>query len=400
MMFTLPRIRLTSGKPCMLPMAFVGGVGVMGVGLGSISTSPWLVFGALLLGGVGGYASRYICGISPQTVAAASTQHEQTLVLASLLEDVSADLEATIGEIINQFLDLAAKAGNQSELLGKTAGAAEKLDTGTEVISMDEFSHAVAEEAQEIVSTIVWICKSMMQVTYQLEELQKHTKTINGFMEQVDFIAKQTDLLALNAAIEAARAGDHGRGFMVVAEEVRKLANESSRFSVEIRREITAITKGLDESFGSVKEVVGQDMNPLIERKVKIEKLVELLITQKQGVLQMLELASADVGKMSNNIFSIVQGLQFQDRIKQRLEHVIEPLKAMAEVNKPQKANGAKVKATAVNGMSESYTMQAEREAHARALTKAEGENTPPEQPKPVKHKTPQDDMGDNIDLF
>lgn len=400
MMFTLPRIQLTSGKPCMLPMAFVGGVGVMGVGLGSISTSPWLVFGALLLGGVGGYASRYIWGTSPQTVAAASAQHEQTLVLASLLEDVSADLEATIGEIINQFLDLAAKAGNQSELLGKTAGAAEKLDTGTEVISMDEFSHAVAEEAQEIVSTIVWICKSMMQVTYQLEELQKHTKTINGFMEQVDFIAKQTDLLALNAAIEAARAGDHGRGFMVVAEEVRKLANESSSFSVEIRREITAITKGLDESFGSVKEVVGQDMNPLIERKVKIEKLVELLITQKQGVLQMLEMASADVGKMSNNIFSIVQGLQFQDRIKQRLEHVIEPLKAMTEVNKPQKANGAKVKATAVNGMSESYTMQAEREAHARALTKAEGENIPPEQPKPVKHKTPQDDMGDNIDLF
>jgi methyl-accepting chemotaxis protein len=388
-------------KPFIRPAGLAGGALALGVGFGGITSAPWTALGAVLLGLGGGYG---VCKLWPASEGAhGAMDGERMLVMATLLEDVSEDLETTIGNIITEFLSLADKAAAQADLLAKTATAANNLDTGGETVSMAEFSADVATQAQEIVSNIAWICQSMMQVTFELEDLQKHTTTIGGFMEQVDFIAKQTDLLALNAAIEAARAGEHGRGFMVVAEEVRKLANESSKFSVEIKREVSAIMSGLDKSFDSVRKVVGQDMTPLLERKGRIEKLVELLISQKQGVLQMLEMAGADVGQMSQNIFGIVQGLQFQDRITQRLEHVITPLKEASEEAPERPKNKSKS-----NGMAESYTMKEERDAHARALEKKNGVTAkPPVDESPKKQETPKvttppkvDELGDNIDLF
>jgi methyl-accepting chemotaxis protein len=286
-------------------------------------------------------------------------------VMATLLEEANADMEHTISGIIQQFLALADKAGAQSALLAQTATAADKLDTGTDTLSMDAFSDAVARQIEQIVGTISTICDSMGQVSADLAAVQARAENISSFMEQIDFIAKQTDLLALNAAIEAARAGDNGRGFMVVAEEVRKLANQSGKFSEEIRREMTAISTGLDGACTSVRSVVGHDMAPLAANQARVEELVRLLIHQKTSVLTLLQQAGHDVGAMSGTIFSIVQDLQFQDRIKQRLEHVITPLQRLAAGTPP-------------DHLAASFTMQQERAAHDKALGKAVAAPTAP----------------------
>ncbi|MBI1362416.1 MAG: hypothetical protein GC134_00335 [Proteobacteria bacterium] len=366
--------RLTDLKPYLVPAGIAGGALVAGLGLGFL---PWQPFGSTLavLAGLGcGYLLPRWVALPGTALEAVQTDNAaQMKVLATLLEDVSADLEGTIGHIIGQFLGLADKAGAQSQLLAQTAAAADTLESGGKNMTMDEFSRDVAGQVQSIVGTIHWICDSMEKVSGELDTLQHHADTVRGFMEKIDFIAKQTDLLALNAAIEAARAGDNGRGFMVVAEEVRKLATESGKFSDEIRREIVAITGGLEHSYASVQQVVGQDMSPLDSAKGRIEEMVGQLIDQKTGVQVLLQQAGQDVGKMSGNIFAIVQDLQFQDRIKQRLEHVIEPLKGMTD--------GERIHA--------SYTMKEEREAHARAVAG--------EAPAPQIPAKPQDD---NIDLF
>lgn len=114
----------------------------------------------------------------------------------------------------------------------------------TTIDSVDKGNTALEIQNKSLAETVA----SFQKVTSVVNDLKNRTSEINSIVDTISHISGQINLLALNAAIEAARAGEAGRGFTVVAGEVKKLAEESDRAAAQVRRLIEKVNTGVDQS--------------------------------------------------------------------------------------------------------------------------------------------------------
>jgi len=195
-------------------------------------------------------------------------QHEQIVEVAKEAEDI-ADQLASASSTLSEQVDEASQGSDvQRDRARETATAMEEMNaTVLEVArnAADASSNAdemntLAQEGSELVHQVVGSIQEVEEQSESLKEsmtdLDKQTGDIGTIMQVIDDIADQTNLLALNAAIEAARAGEAGRGFAVVADEVRKLAEKTMAATKEVSQAINDIQKGARENVQATETAV------------------------------------------------------------------------------------------------------------------------------------------------
>ena len=161
---------------------------------------------------------------------------------------------------------VAVSSQNQSDATSSMAAAVEEVTTSIDqVAESSQGTHEIARKSGDLsaqggivvhdaAAEMSKIAESVNQSSHFIERLGEHSNQISVIVNVIKEIADQTNLLALNAAIEAARAGEQGRGFAVVADEVRKLAERTARSTEEITAMIDSIQDGTQHAVASMQE--------------------------------------------------------------------------------------------------------------------------------------------------
>lgn len=194
-------------------------------------------------------------------------------------------INKTASHIADTSSEVADGSRAQSEAVSSTAAAVGEVtvsinsvaDNTRAVRTLSEKSLEQTERGnrsvEEMVHEIKSIESAVQQIALTANEFVESARTIANMTQQVKDIADQTNLLALNAAIEAARAGEQGRGFAVVADEVRKLAEKSAQSASEIDK----VTSKLDEKSARVEQAIASGVQSLATTHKHVEQMSAVL---------------------------------------------------------------------------------------------------------------------------
>lgn len=227
-------------------------------------------------------------------VGMATMQLEES---AQKVEQVSGDIgchSADITQAINGISEsMTQQTANVQECVAKTDCLSEEMQGVSTVV---EQVQKLVTETEEMIGQGMGIVRNLgekaeqtteitMRVAESIESLRRESENINSFIGTITDISEQTNLLSLNASIEAARAGEAGRGFSVVAEEIRKLADDSAAAAGEIKKNVEHITaqtlnsvdsaRGAQTIVASQTEAVEQVVGVFREIKGRMDKLVD-----------------------------------------------------------------------------------------------------------------------------
>lgn len=246
------------------------------------------------------------------------------------LNNVLSTHNDAIGTLSNSFLRLRELVDQQSDTISSLI-AAGKEDEELHSDEMRSFAESTAVTLDRFIQSTVDMSAGIMEVLEKVTEINGTVPAVMQALKDIDSIADQTNLLALNAAIEAARAGEHGRGFAVVADEVRTLSARSSTFSESIQEQIKAISTKITSLSGTIGELAAYDVSYVIEAKKEINGALETIILKAEQDQQVTEgLKSLSIA-LDESLSSAIRALQFGDINSQYLEYTIGELSLLRE---------------------------------------------------------------------
>jgi methyl-accepting chemotaxis protein len=232
------------------------------------------------------------------------TRRAERARLADDFEQAVGDIVATVSSASAQLEQAATvltqNADSTQELSGIVASASEEASSNVQAVASatEELSSSVGEigrHVQESSNISAQAVQQAQKTDARINELSQAAARIGDVVKLITAIAEQTNLLALNATIEAARAGEAGRGFAVVASEVKQLASQTAKATEEISAQIAGMQTATEDSVASIKEIGGT-----IARIAEIANAIATAV-EEQG---------AATGEIARNVSEAAKGTQ------------------------------------------------------------------------------------------
>lgn len=236
-----------------------------------------------------------------------------------LLTESFADFNRLMDEE-NECIQTLIKVGKSEDNQDEQYSAAMKL-----------FADNTGKTLSKFINTTVEMSASSMELLQKVNTIAEELPLVVSALKDIDQISSQTNLLALNAAIEAARAGEAGRGFAVVADEVRALSNRSSGFSESIQSKISSICNRIEDLSEGVKILASQDVTYIMDSKRYMQDALKKIIEKAESDEEVTERLDGISSQLEDSIHNAIRALQFDDINSQNITFTNETLAFLSQ---------------------------------------------------------------------
>jgi methyl-accepting chemotaxis protein len=234
-------------------------------------------------------------------------------------------VQTLVGDAVHTLQDsfngLNAQSQSQQAVVASLITEMQEESGDDQRLNFRRFAEQTDEVLRFFVDYVVNTSSQSMKMVERTDEIVASMGKAKALLADVKVIADQTNLLALNAAIEAARAGEAGRGFAVVADEVRKLSKHSDRFNDEIRKVLNSSSDAIELARADIAQLASKDMNFAIQSKARVNDMFEQLGRFNTSVENALHDVSDISGRIDALVGDAVRSLQFEDIVSQLTDY-------------------------------------------------------------------------------
>jgi methyl-accepting chemotaxis protein len=272
-------------------------------------------------------------------MALAEMQQRIIKVLVGEITQTSSFVETEADDLSQRFQTLAVSAQQQTERVQSLTSLAQTVEFENASFAVEDIGSLLEQTLSDVVSKILLLSKDSMSMVYALDSLSINVNRVDACMVRLDQINRTTNMLALNARIEAERAGQAGDAFRVVANEVRELSKSTDALAATMNAELKLVRQGLSSGQETLRRVATIDMSDNILAKDRLDLLIGALAQRSVQLRLTVDSAISEAEIISGVVDGMVTGIQFQDRTKQRLEHVVDTLHVIDEAVQEIKSN-------------------------------------------------------------